>query len=105
MKGTTKKGEQPQNAAERELLEESGLACPTAMEPLGSLPIGQDRQLWHFFAWHSSGLPDRWYHAAEDDFGHTFAFFWHPIKSPLSEDWHPIFHEAFQFFASRLPAP
>jgi len=105
VKGTIEKGEQPRNAAKRELLEESGLVCPYAMEPLGILPIGLDRTLWHFFAWRSTGLPDRWRHATEDDFGHTFAFFWHPIKSPLNGNWHPIFHEAFQFFAGRLSVP
>jgi 8-oxo-dGTP pyrophosphatase MutT (NUDIX family) len=104
VKGTIQKGEQPRNAAERELLEESGLVCPFAMEPLGSLAIGPDRVLWRFFAWHSIGLADRWHHAAEDDFGHTFTFFWHPIRSQLDENWHPIFHEAFEFFAGRLPA-
>ncbi|WEX74793.1 NUDIX domain-containing protein [Sinorhizobium numidicum] len=105
VKGTIEKGEQPRIAAERELLEESGLVCRSAMEPLGSFPIGRERTLWHFFAWHSSGLPDRWRHTAEDDFGHTFAFFWHPMKLPLDEDWYPIFHEAYHFFAARLPAP
>lgn len=105
VKGTIEKGEYPQNAAERELREESGLVSRSAMKPLGKQEIGPDRTLWHFFVWHSSGLPDRWHHMAEDDYGHTFAFFWHPIDLPLDQDWHPIFHEAFEFVASRLSPP
>src|SRR5262249_25687445 len=102
VKGTIEQQEHPQDAAKRELREESGLASRSTMEPLGTREIGPDRTLWHFYTWHSSGLPDRWHHATEDDFGHTFEFFWHPIGLPLDESWHPIFHEAYAFAASRL---
>jgi 8-oxo-dGTP pyrophosphatase MutT (NUDIX family) len=104
VKGTIQQGEHPRDAAKRELLEESGLDCPIEMSFLGALHVGPEQILWHFFTWGSTGLPDQWKHAAEDDGGHTFAFFWHPIRVPLDEEWHPVFHEAFQFFASRLAA-
>jgi 8-oxo-dGTP pyrophosphatase MutT (NUDIX family) len=85
VKGTIEKGEQPRDAAARELFEESGLVCPVIMQPLGILPVGKDCVPWHFFLWHSVGLPDAWSHAAEDDFSHTFEFFWHPVKMALDE--------------------
>ncbi|KQV72609.1 hypothetical protein ASC90_27505 [Rhizobium sp. Root1220] len=102
VKGTIENGEQPRHAAERELREESGLLAPIAMKALGITEVGPERTVWHFFAWHSSGLPDRWRHATEDDHGHTFSFFWHPLRSSLDENWHPIFHEVFEFIAPRL---
>jgi 8-oxo-dGTP pyrophosphatase MutT (NUDIX family) len=105
VKGTIEEAEHPQHAAERELREESGLIIPFAMKPLGKREIGPDRALWHFFWWHSSGLPDRWDHETEDDCGHTFSFFWHPMKLSLNQDWHPIFHEAFEFIESDFPPP
>lgn len=104
VKGTIEEGELPQDAAKRELLEESGLSCPTEMAALGTLDVGSERITWHFFTWASTGLPDHWECTTEDDGGHAFSFFWHPIRLPLDEEWHPIFHEAFQFFASRLAA-
>ncbi|MBY5351331.1 NUDIX hydrolase [Rhizobium leguminosarum] len=102
VKGTVEEGERPQDAAARELREESGLLTPSVMTALGSREIGPDHVVWHFFVWHSSGLPDRWHHRAEDDHGHTFSFFWHPLRLPLDDDWHPIFHQAFEFIALRL---
>jgi len=72
--------------------------------PLGTYSIGESRQLWHFFKLSSSGLPETWSHQTEDDFGHTFEFFWHPLNQSLDQNWHPVFHEAFAFFAPRCMA-
>lgn len=99
VKGTIEKGETPSDAAKRELFEESGLVCLEPLELLGSVPMGLDLTPWHFYVWHSTGLPDTWSHDTSDDQGHNFAFFWHPIDLPLDESWHLIFHEAFDFFA------
>jgi 8-oxo-dGTP pyrophosphatase MutT (NUDIX family) len=99
VKGTIEKGEAPSDAAKRELFEESGLVCPEPLELLGSAPIGPDQTTWHFYVWHSTGLLDTWSHATTDDQGHNFAFFWHPIDLKLAASWHPIFHEAFNFFS------
>lgn len=104
VKGTIEEGELPRDAASRELLEESGLICPVEMAALGTMDIGPERITWHFFNWRSTGLPDRWEHTTDDDGGHTFAFFWHPISVPLDEEWHPIFKEAFQFVCGHLAA-
>lgn len=102
VKGTVEVGEHPQDAAVRELREESGLLAPFVMTELGSRAIGADHVVWHFFVWHSSGLPDSWHQEAEDDYGHTFSFFWHPLRAPLNDDWHPNFHQAFEFITLRL---
>ena len=102
VKGTIENGEMPQDAATREIWEESGLTIQRPMKFLGKHEIGADNTLWHFFVYRSSNLPDAWLHTTEDDHGHTFAFFWHAIDLPLDHDWHPIFREAFEFFAPRL---
>lgn len=102
VKGTIEPGESPIAAAARELREESGLAIASAMTFLGAHRIGPERQLWHFFRYAASGLPDAWQHATADDHGHIFSFFWHPLDMPLNQDWHPVFREAFGVFAPRL---
>lgn len=99
VKGTIEAGEAPNRAAERELREESGLTTQWPLVYLGKREIGNDRLLWYFFKCSFSGLPDTWEHKTDDDYGHTFTFFWHPVDLPLDRDWHPIFHEAFEFFA------
>ncbi|GHB50464.1 DNA mismatch repair protein MutT [Pseudovibrio japonicus] len=102
VKGTIEVGEEPSAAAQRELNEESGLKLNARLHPIGSLPIGSDNHLWHFFAGHTSGLPQAWQHETLDDFGHTFSFFWHPLSNPLDQTWHRIFHEAVNFVLPHL---
>lgn len=102
VKGTVKPGEPPSIAAARELKEESGLILAAPLIFLGVHQIGVPRQDWHFYQGWSSGLPETWHHQTEDDFGHVFSFFWHPIETPLDDAWHPVFHEAFGYFVPRL---
>lgn len=102
VKGTIAPGEPPGQAAEPELREESGLTVQSPMVFLGTQAIGADAVPWHFFACHGQCLPDGRAHATEDDYGHTFEFFWHPIGLPLDRDGHPVFHDAFDFFVRRL---
>lgn len=104
VKGGIKAGESPVEAAIRELREESGIRASLPLDSLGHFPIGETRTRWLFFAGKVPDLPDSWRHQTEDDFGHTFAFFWHPLSQPLNLDWHSVFHEAFAFFAPRLLA-
>ncbi|MEM0908929.1 MAG: NUDIX domain-containing protein [Pseudomonadota bacterium] len=102
MKGTIEVGESPLEAARREMREESGLVADSNLIALGRTTIGHDRQYWHFFEWSAVGLPDTWYHRTEDDEGHTFRFFWHPVTAPLDSEWHPVFHQAFAFLLPRI---
>lgn len=103
VKGTIENGETPRAAAERELREESGVGVHSSpLMFVGKHKIGEEGASWHFFAYQASGLPDVWVHSTEDDHGHTFSFFWHSVDRPLGPDWHPMFHQAFEFFASRL---
>jgi 8-oxo-dGTP pyrophosphatase MutT (NUDIX family) len=102
VKGTIEPGETAACAAVRELEEESGLVPTKQMDFLGVCQIGKPQRGWHFFQYLSSGLPDTWTHKTADDGGHTFAFFWQPLGAPLDKTWHPIFHQAFAFFAPRV---
>lgn len=102
VKGTVESGETPRAAAERELREESGISVQSPLIFLGTHEVGREYTPWHFFSCQSAALPDAWRHTTEDDRGHTFTFFWHPINQPLDQHWHSIFHEAFAFFAPRL---
>jgi len=102
VKGTIKSGENPIAAAKRELREESGIVGSSAFADLGVCDVGPDKQRWHFFCLLVNNSADSWLWETEDDFGHVFRFFWHPIKKPLGKEWHPVFHEAFAFFSTRL---
>ena len=92
VKGTIEPGETPEEAACRELREESGCVLDT-MEPLGTVRI--DGGLWHVFATLSNDLPDTWTHQTEYDLGHAFAFFWYPLEAPLDDRWDALFHALF----------
>jgi hypothetical protein len=70
---------------------------------LGKAPIGKPAAVWHFFAVEVGGLPLHWEHQTEDDDGHAFAFFWHPLTEDLDQDWHPMFHEALRVIRRSLP--
>jgi 8-oxo-dGTP pyrophosphatase MutT (NUDIX family) len=102
VKGTIKKGETPEAAARRELHEESGIIGATSFQNMGVYRISANSQRWHFFYYPTFDLPETWDYETEDDFGHTFKFFWHPVHWPLNADWHPIFHQAFDYIVPQL---
>lgn len=102
VKGTIEHGELAALSAVRELREESGICAGPALIDLGQFPVGENL-LWHFFALQRNDLPDRWNHRTEDDFGHTFSFFWHPLDQDLDADWHPQFHEVLTIIRRSLP--
>jgi 8-oxo-dGTP pyrophosphatase MutT (NUDIX family) len=103
IKGTVEDGERPQDAALRELREESGVTPTSNLLHLGQAPIGKASTVWHFFAVEVCGLPLHWEHQTEDDEGHAFAFFWHPLAEDLDQDWHPMFHEALRMIRRSVP--
>ena len=103
VKGTIEEGEPAAQAARRELREESGIRVAARLIELGRTPIGEEGTVWHFFAAEGRGLPLSWDHRTEDDHGHVFLFFWHPLADDLDEDWHPPFHEALEAVRRWLP--
>lgn len=75
VKGTIEANESPQEAAVRELREESGVVLQDPLEYLGETIMPRHRQYWYFFIAEAVGLPSQWEHQTEDDFGHKFSFF------------------------------
>jgi hypothetical protein len=58
---------------------------------------------WAFHEGHVAlDLPDTWADFAEDDGGHEFRFFWHPLMSEPSENWHEVFKDALSFLRKRF---
>ena len=102
VKGSVDPGESTDLAAVRELIEEAGIQS-TARRDLGewhSIVTG------HTWAFHecdvAQDLPETWVHFAEDDGGHEFRFFWHPLMSEPSERWHQVFRDALSFLRTAL---
>jgi ADP-ribose pyrophosphatase YjhB (NUDIX family) len=77
VKGTIEISETIQYAAERELLEESGVVG-TAIDYLGAAQMSEPEQEWHFVLCQTGPLPDAWTHRTADEGGLDFEFFWHP---------------------------
>jgi ADP-ribose pyrophosphatase YjhB (NUDIX family) len=101
-KGGIKKGESLENACIRELEEESGING-MVVKQLGVIDVNFKDQVWGFCLMHYDGvLPNKWSHETKDDGGHTFNFFWQPLNSALSNDWHKASKNAFQFIRNTL---
>ncbi|MFA0941547.1 MULTISPECIES: NUDIX hydrolase [Pseudomonas syringae group] len=101
VKGSVEPGESTEVAAVRELLEEAGIRGK-AGRYLGLLR-SITGQTWAFHQCHvMQELPDTWVHFAEDDGGHAFEFFWHPLDSEPSGAWHQIYQEALGFLKRSL---
>jgi 8-oxo-dGTP pyrophosphatase MutT (NUDIX family) len=97
VKGTIEIAESVQRAAERELLEESGLVG-TAIANLGTLQMSEpEEHEWHFVMCKVEQPAESWTHWTSDGGGLDFAFFWHPLDQEPDETWHPIFKRALNF--------
>ena len=103
VKGTLEAGEDPAEGSRRELHEESGLTLTSHPMLLAQRAIGTPSLIWYIYAFETEALPEVWDHWTEDDGGHLFSFFWHPIRVGLGQEWHPIFQEAFNAVRSSLP--
>lgn len=102
VKGSIEPGEDPETAARRELKEESGISLADPMAFIGAHRLGEQQRLWYFYLTEVADLPDRWSHQTEDDDGHVFDFFWHPLSENLTVEWHPLFHEMFSVIQTSL---
>jgi len=102
VKGSLEPGESTEAAAVRELLEEAGITGKVIRD----LGTWRSASTGHTWAFHQclipEDLPDTWTHFAEDDGGHEFQFFWHPLASEPSEEWHQVFKDALEFLKPRL---
>ena len=97
VKGTIEIAESVQRAAERELLEESGLVG-TAIADLGTLQMSEpEEHEWHFVMCKVKQPAESWTHWTSDGGGLDFEFFWHPLDQEPDETWHPIFKRALNF--------
>ncbi|UXL36409.1 MULTISPECIES: NUDIX domain-containing protein [Pseudomonas] len=102
VKGSVDPGESTDLAAVRELIEEAGIQS-TARRDLGEWHSIVTGHTWAFHECHvAQDLPDTWVHFAEDDGGHEFRFFWHPLMSEPSERWHQVFRDALSFLRTAL---
>jgi chloramphenicol 3-O phosphotransferase len=105
VKGTLEPNEVSESAALRELEEESGVTRARIVRSLGSSGAIADGEQWHFFLCMAGEQPTHWIHAAPDDGGHIFEFFWQPLDAELGPEWHPTFHAALAHIRARLGAP
>ncbi|HBO0858111.1 NUDIX domain-containing protein [Pseudomonas aeruginosa] len=102
VKGSVEPGEPTDLAAIRELKEEAGIQS-TVKRNLGEWRSIVTGHKWTFHECHvAQVLPDTWVHFAEDDGGHEFRFFWHPLMSEPSEKWHQVFKDALSFLRKTL---
>jgi 8-oxo-dGTP pyrophosphatase MutT (NUDIX family) len=101
VKGTVEPEETIEEAAARELFEESGLTGK-AIKYLGSLHMTGADQRWHFVLCQTGQVSEEWTHHTSDGGGLDFAFFWHPLGEAPNQDWHPIFRRALAFIRMAL---
>ncbi len=81
VKGTIEARENPAKAAARELFEESGLETKSAIS-IGESEDISEGQTWHFAICRvAPPVRESWQHYCQDDGGHLFKFFWHPLNA------------------------
>ncbi len=103
VKGTIEPDESPDDAALRELAEESGLVGAVVASHLGVWNSDYEDQVWSFYLCEiANTLPDEWIHHTSDDGGHDFRFFWHPLSVSPTSEWHEVFHAALIFIRTAL---
>ncbi len=105
VKGTIEQGETPNEAALRELAEESGIDVAMIKDDLGCWASGHLDQIWSFqLCQAQAALPEQWSHQTLDDHGHVFEFFWAPLDQLPYADCHPVFQRALAYLCETLAA-
>lgn len=105
VKGTIELAERPAHAAVRELAEESGICNARAVRDLGSWNAGYKQQIWSFQLCEvAESLPHQWRFNTDDDGGHVFEFFWHPLSADFPTPCHRLFQAAWAQIRNRLYA-
>lgn len=102
VKGTVEANEKLEDAAIRELYEESGISSTNIHSYLGLHSPSESGPNWHVFVCYTTEiLKDNWTHFCNDDGGLKFQFFWHPLVQEPTDEWHQLFKELFEFIKSR----
>lgn len=103
VKGTVEQGESLENAALRELYEESGIDKTSIERFIGVYSPQQAEPDWFIFLCQvNETLADNWVHHCADDGGLNFEFFWHPVFSAPTPEWHMIFQDLLKFIQDQL---
>ena len=102
VKGTVEANEKLEDAAIRELYEESGISSTNIHSYLGLHSPSESGSNWHVFVCYTTEiLKDNWTHFCNDDGGLKFQFFWHPLTQEPTDEWHQLFKELLEFIKSR----
>lgn len=92
-----------EQAAIRELSEESGLSHVLGTQYLGRWESGYREHIWHFVYCEVNPQPERWTFHTLDDGGHDFQFFWQDLEGKVLADCHPVFLRAMEKIKRLLP--
>ncbi|MEE9387553.1 MAG: NUDIX domain-containing protein [Paracoccaceae bacterium] len=91
VKGSIEPGESPEQAAMRELFEESGLQAQSA-QWVTTVLDSDPGPTWHLVKCEIEDSKEKWEHACQDDGGQIFNFFWYQLAKQPDNQWLPIFH-------------
>jgi 8-oxo-dGTP pyrophosphatase MutT (NUDIX family) len=101
IKGTIEPGEDHEVAALRELREESGINSARVVRHLGVWKSDHKGQIWTFYLCGADDLANEWTFRTEDDGGQDFEFFWQPIATEPSDEWHPVYRRAIEWLRNQ----
>ncbi|MDH0563567.1 NUDIX hydrolase [Acinetobacter courvalinii] len=101
VKGTIEQDEQYEQAAIRELFEESGAIAEPNPKFIGNFKLKSNQQDWYFYLCElRTDLAETWIHHCRDDGGLDFEFFWYLLDQQPDDHWHETFKEALCFIKS-----